>query len=79
MTIAEAIAVAGGFSQQALHSQVVLFRRISPEIAESHVIDVKKMLNSRNLQEDMHLRPGDFIFVPQSHISKIASLFRPTP
>jgi polysaccharide export outer membrane protein len=77
MTIAEAIAVAGGFSQQALHSQVVLFRRISPEIAESHVIDVKKMLNSRNLQEDMHLRPGDFIFVPQSHISKIRK-FVPT-
>jgi polysaccharide export outer membrane protein len=71
MTIAEAVAVAGGFTQQALHSQVVLFRRVSPDLAESHVIDVKKMLNSRNLQEDMHLRPGDFIFVPQSHISKI--------
>jgi polysaccharide export outer membrane protein len=77
MTIAEAVAVAGGFTQQALHSQVVLFRRISPEVAESHVIDVKKMLNSRNLQEDMHLRPGDFIFVPQSHISKIRK-FVPT-
>jgi Periplasmic protein involved in polysaccharide export len=77
MTISEAVAVAGGFTQQALHSQVVLFRRVTPELSESHVIDVKKMLNSRNLQEDLHLRPGDFIFVPQSHISKIRK-FVPT-
>ena len=77
MTITEAVAVAGGFTQQALHSQVVLFRRVTPELSESHVIDVKKMLNSRNLQEDLHLRPGDFIFVPQSHVSKIRK-FVPT-
>ncbi len=77
VTVAEAIAVAGGFTQQALHSQVVLFRRISAEAAESHVVDLKKMLNAHNLQEDMHLQPGDFIFVPQSRISKIRK-FVPT-
>jgi protein involved in polysaccharide export with SLBB domain len=32
---------------------------------------VKKMLDSRDLHEDLHLQPGDFIFVPQSRISKI--------
>jgi len=32
---------------------------------------VKKMLNSRNLHEDLHLQAGDFVFVPQSRISKI--------
>ena len=77
LTVAEAVALAGGFTQQALHSQVVLFRRVSPDSSESHVIDVKKMLNARNLQEDLHLRPGDFLFVPQSHISKIRK-FVPT-
>jgi polysaccharide export outer membrane protein len=77
LTIAEAVAIAGGLTQQALHSQVVLFRRVSTDIAESHVIDLKKMLNSHNLQEDMHLQPGDFIFVPQSRISKIRK-FVPT-
>jgi polysaccharide biosynthesis/export protein len=71
LTVNEAVAIAGGFTQQAKHSQVVLFRRISPEVAEAHVMDLKKMLNSRDLREDRHLQPGDFIYVPQSRISKI--------
>jgi polysaccharide export outer membrane protein len=71
LTVNEAVAIAGGFTQQARHSQVVLFRRISAHIAESHVIDLKKMLDSRDLREDLHLQPGDFIFVPQSRVSKI--------
>jgi uncharacterized protein (UPF0216 family) len=29
------------------------------------------MLNSRNLREDWHLQAGDFVYVPQSRISKI--------
>ncbi len=49
LTVNEAVAIAGGFTQQARHSQVVLFRRISADVAESHVIDVKKMLDSRDL------------------------------
>ena len=71
LTVNDAVAMAGGFTQQARHSQVVLFRRISAYVAESHVVDVKKMLDSRDLHEDLHLQPGDFIFVPQSRISKI--------
>ena len=77
VTVNEAIAIAGGFTQQALHSQVVLFRRISADVAEAHVLDLKKMLDARDLREDMHLRAGDFIFVPQSRISKIRK-FVPT-
>lgn len=71
LTVNEAVAVAGGFTQQAKHSQVILFRRVSSELAESHVLDLKKMLNTRNLREDWHVRPGDFVYVPQSRISKI--------
>jgi polysaccharide biosynthesis/export protein len=71
LTVNEAVAIAGGFTQQARHSQVVLFRRISAYVAESHVIDLKKMLDSHDLREDLHLQPGDFIFVPQSRISKL--------
>ncbi len=71
LTVNEAVAIAGGFTQQAKHSQVVLFRRISLDVAEAHLLDVKKMLNSRNLREDWHLQPGDFIYVPQNRISKV--------
>lgn len=71
LTVNEALAIAGGFTQQARHSQVVVFRRISAYVAESHVIDIKKMLDSRDIREDLHLQPGDFIFVPQSRVSKV--------
>jgi len=71
LTASEAVAIAGGFTQQARHSQVVVFRRISAYVAESHVIDLKRMLDSRNISEDLHLQAGDFIYVPQSRISKI--------
>jgi polysaccharide export outer membrane protein len=77
LTVNEAIAIAGGFTQQARHSQVVLFRRVSNDLAETHVLDLKRMLASRDLREDLHLRPGDFVFVPQSRISKIRK-FVPT-
>jgi polysaccharide biosynthesis/export protein len=71
LTVNEAVAIAGGFTQQARHSQVVLFRRVSSSVAETHVIDLKKMLNTHDLREDWHLQPGDFVYVPQSRISKI--------
>lgn len=71
LTITEAVAIAGGLTQQALHSQVVLFRRVSADMAETHVVNLKKMLGSRDVREDLHLRPGDFIFVPQNRVSKI--------
>jgi len=70
-TVTEAVAMAGGFSPRAKHSQVVLFRRVSDEVVESHLLDIKSMLKSRQLQEDMHLRSGDLLFVPQNLISKI--------
>jgi protein involved in polysaccharide export with SLBB domain len=69
LTVSEAVAIAGGLTQQARHSQVVLFRRVSSGIAEAQLVDLKKMLNTRDLREDLHLRPGDFVFVPQSRCS----------
>jgi polysaccharide export outer membrane protein len=77
LTVAEAIAVAGGFTEQSKHSQVVLFRRVNDGIVESHVVNLKAMLASRNLDEDMQLQAGDMLFVPQNRISKIRR-FLPT-
>ena len=77
ITLSEGVALAGGFTERSKHSQVVLFRRVTSEIVESHLLDVKSMMKSRNLDEDIHLVPGDFIFVPQNAISKIKR-FLPT-
>ncbi len=70
-TVNEAVAMAGGFTQQARHSQVLLFRRVTNEVVEARIINLKKMLRTHDLGEDMHLQPGDLVFIPQSTISKI--------
>jgi polysaccharide biosynthesis/export protein len=70
-TVTEAIAIAGGFTEQSKHSQVVLFRKAHEGFVESHVLDLKAMLASKHLDEDIELRPGDMLFVPQNRISKI--------
>lgn len=77
ITVNEAVAMAGGFTKQSKHSQVVLFRRAADDLVEARVLNLKQMLNHRNLSEDMHLRPGDLVYVPQSQISKIQR-FMPT-
>jgi polysaccharide biosynthesis/export protein len=70
-TVTEGVALAGGFTEQAKHSEVVLFRRISEDRTEARILNVKQMLNTRNLAEDFHLRAGDLLYVPQNRISKI--------
>jgi protein involved in polysaccharide export with SLBB domain len=78
ITLAEAVAIAGGFTDASKHSQVVLFRHVSKDTVEAKVFNVKQMLRSRNLQEDPHLLPGDMLFVPQNKLSKIQR-YIPTP
>jgi len=70
-TLVEGIAIAGGLTDSAKHSQVLLFRKVSSDWMEGRILDVKKMLNRKNLSEDLHLKPGDMIIVPQSKVSKI--------
>jgi len=70
-TMTQAVAIAGGFTQSAKHSQVWLFRRVSNDWAETQQLDLKKMLKSGNLREDAHLRPGDMLYVPKNTISKM--------
>jgi polysaccharide export outer membrane protein len=71
-TAMQAIALAGGFTaREARTDQVVLFRRVDDNWVETKVIDIKGMQKTGNLSEDVHLRPGDMLFVPQNALSKI--------
>ena len=74
-TLTQAIAIAGGFTDNSRHSQVLLFRRVSDQWMEAKVINVKKMEKSGNLKEDPMLHPGDMLFVPKNTISKIDKFF----
>jgi len=69
-TVIQAVAIAGGFLSSAKHSQVMLYRRVNDDWIEAKLLNVKQMEHSRNLAEDLHLRPGDMIFVPKNRISK---------
>ncbi|MFZ0954480.1 MAG: polysaccharide biosynthesis/export family protein, partial [Candidatus Sulfotelmatobacter sp.] len=71
-TIMEAVEIAGGFTHEAKHSQVLLFRRVNDDLVEARVFNLKKMLKERSLGEAAELRPGDLVFVPQNSVSKIA-------
>jgi polysaccharide biosynthesis/export protein len=71
ITVTEAVAIAGGFNEKSKHSQVVLFRPTSNGLFEAKLINVKHLLASRDLSEDIHLKPGDMVYVPQNEFSKI--------
>lgn len=77
-TVTEAISIAGGFTEKAKHSDVVLYRRVPSGWVQAKRLNIKEMLASRNLSEDIHLQPGDFIYVPQNSLSKIRQ-FIPNP
>ncbi len=69
ITVTQAIAVAGGFADSG-KSQVFLFRAVSSNWAEVRELKLKNLLNGKNINEDVHLRPGDMIFVPEKTITK---------
>lgn len=79
ITVTEAIAIAGGLApDRGKTSEVVLFRREGNALAPGKVINVKQLLKHRNLSEDVYLRPGDLVYVPQNTWSKIHQII-PTP
>jgi polysaccharide biosynthesis/export protein len=78
VTVTQAIEIAGGFTDASKHSQVVLFRRVSDQWTQATVINVKEMLNTRNLREDPTVQANDMLYVPKNVISKIKP-FIPTP
>jgi len=69
ITVSQAIAVAGGF-QSTGKTQVFLYRAVSSNWAEVRELKLKDFLHGKNITEDVHLQPGDMIFVPENTITK---------
>lgn len=70
ITVTQAIAVAGGFAPTA-KTQILLYRAVSSNWAEVRELKLKDFLNGKTISEDVHLRTGDMIFVPEKMITKI--------
>ncbi|HXH50628.1 MAG TPA: polysaccharide biosynthesis/export family protein [Terriglobia bacterium] len=77
-TVAEAVAMAGGFTSQGKRNDIILFRRVSDNWVSATKVNLKHMLTSKNLAEDLQLHPGDMIYVPQNTFSKVKP-FIPLP
>src|SRR5262245_3904621 len=72
----QAVQMAGGFTKDAKHSQVLLLRRVSDEWGKVTLLDMKKMENIREFAEDPHLQPGDMVLVPKSFFGKTRDFIR---
>lgn len=69
LTVAEAIAVAGGL-QPTAKTQVLLFHRTSSDWYKVERLNLKDVLNGKKIDEDAFLKPGDMVFVPESAITR---------
>ena len=73
----QAIAMAGGFkTPSAKHSQVILFRRVGPDMAKTEILDLKAAMSTATTEQLTDLRSGDMLVVPQNRISKIERLVK---
>jgi polysaccharide biosynthesis/export protein len=68
ITVAEALAVAGGLAPTA-KTQIFLFHRTSDQWFEVRKVNLKDLLHGKNVNEDATLKPGDMIFVPEKFIT----------
>lgn len=68
ITVAEAIAIAGGLAPSA-KSQIFLFHRTSEQWFEVKKVNLKDLMHGKNVNENATLKPGDIIFVPETFIS----------
>jgi polysaccharide export outer membrane protein len=79
VTAVQAIAMAGGFkTASAKHSQVILFRRVGPDLAKTEILDLKAAMSPSTTERLADLRSGDMLIVPQNRISKIERLIKMT-
>lgn len=73
VTALQAVAMAGGFKTlSARHSQVILYRRVGPDLAKAEVLDLRHAMSPKGSSEPLQdLHPGDLLIVPQNRVSKI--------
>jgi protein involved in polysaccharide export with SLBB domain len=70
-TLAQSIAIAGGFNgTTAKDSDALLVRRVSSDYVEVRKIDLKA-IDSGDISEDVRLKSGDMVFIPKNRLSKV--------
>jgi len=70
LTVSEAIALAGGFLPTA-KTRVYLYHRSADGWLEAKELKMSDFLHGKNVAEDVNMRSGDMIFVPEKTITKV--------
>ena len=78
VTLTDAIAIAGGFVIGAKESEVLLFRRVQPDMAEVKRFNVKRMFSQGEVKENPLLQPGDSLFISKSAVGKLDTFMKVT-
>jgi polysaccharide biosynthesis/export protein len=69
ITVAEALAVAGGMTMTTAKTQVFLFHRTTQNCFKVTKVNLKDILRGRKVTEDAMIQPGDMIYVPEKFIA----------
>jgi polysaccharide biosynthesis/export protein len=73
-TLAQAIFLAGGFTREANRKMVLHARPISEGKLKMVTFDVTKMFSKSGAPQEISLQDGDYVFVPDSKISKLSRI-----
>jgi polysaccharide biosynthesis/export protein len=76
VTAVEGIAISGGCRESSRRTTVILLRQNSADTAEVKVLDLRKFMSAAAIREDITLRSGDLLVVPQNAISKFEPIMR---
>jgi polysaccharide export outer membrane protein len=69
ITVAEALAIAGGMTMTTAKTQVFLFHRTPENWFEVKKVNMKDILHGKNVNEDAMIQPGDMVYVPEKFIA----------
>lgn len=69
ITVTQAVSIAGGVTPDAT-GQAFLFHRVSDDWVEVKKMDLASILKGKNVNEDIHVQPGDMIVIPTTFITK---------
>ena len=71
-TLMQVLALAGGFTRDAHRKMVLLARPVNEHELQVREIDLQALLSHKGASHDEVLQDGDYIFVPDSKLSKFS-------
>jgi polysaccharide export outer membrane protein len=72
----QAIAISGGFKESSKRSQVILARRVSEDLLETRLLDMRRISTLAGIKEDVWLKAGDLLIVPANRIERVDRYIR---